>query len=363
MKGIYLRGTTYWMRFTVNGTRVFESAETSDRKTAELILKKRQLEIHEGKYFGKIKEVRISLKEAIQEYLTLTKEHKSSWTDDKAMLERFSEFLGIQTHLQDIDRLAIEKFRTHLLADGLSKARVNRYLANIKAFFNRMIEWGKTKTNPVRGFKFFHEDMRNRYLEVGQIQFLLDECSERLRPIVKVALLTGLRKGDILDLKWNQIDIENRKLWIQQKKTEKPLIVHMSETLVDVLRAVEAHSDCPYVFHENGKHLGRFGWVRTDFMKAVKASGLTDFRFHDLRHTFATQQRFLGRDIALIKELMGHRSIRMTMRYSHVNPLELKEANDTLGEKILKKETKKIQSSFPADDLTTGFSIKKVENQ
>lgn len=363
MKGVYLRNNTYWLRYTVNGQRVFESAGTRDRKTAELILKKRMVEIHEGKYFGKVKEVRISLIEGIGEYLTLTKAHKSSWTDDKAMLERFADFMGIQTHLQDIQKIDIERFRSHLLAEGLSKARVNRYLANMKTFFNRMIEWGKAKTNPVRGIRFFHEDMRNRYLEVGQIQFLMDECSSRIRPIVQVALLTGLRKGDILDLKWSQIDFESRKIWIQQKKTDKPLIVHMSETLVAVLRGVAPHPDCPHVFNQNGRHLGRYGWVRTDFIKAVRASGLSDFRFHDLRHTFATQQRFLGQDIALIKELMGHRSIRMTMRYSHVNPLELKGANDALGQKLMGKDTKKIQSDFPSDDSSSVVSVERVENQ
>jgi integrase len=347
VRGVYLRGRTWWLRYTVNGRRVFESAETNDKRTAEILLKKRLVEIHEGRFFGKVKVVRYPLPAAIDDYLFLIRDKKSSWQDDAVMLRRFLDYVGADRYLDDITRLSLEGFCSHLLASGLSKARVNRYTATLKTFFNRGIEWGKISANPVKGLKLFAEPIRVRYLEVGQIRFLLQVSSERIRPIVLTALLTGLRKGDILGLRWQDLDFENRKVWIRQKKTGETIVIHMSESLAVLFRSLRINNDCAWIFNDQGRPLNRFGWVRTDFVKAVKAAGLSDFRFHDLRHTFATQQRFEGRDIAVIKELLGHKSIRMTMRYAHVKPEELKAAVDSLGAKLLGFDTKKIHS--PSD--------------
>ena len=336
--GLYLRGGVWWMSYTINGKRLRESTEYSDRKAAYLVLAKVQVAVKEGKWFGKVKEVKTPMPEAIAEFMTLySKQRKVSWTDDEAMLKRFAEFLGPSVYLQDVDRLKVEQFQNHLLLKGLSKARINRYTASLKCFFNRCIDWGKLKTNPVKGIKMYPEGMRVRYLEMGQIQTLLEECSARLRPIVLTALLTGLRKSDIFKMRWQDIDFENRKINIHQSKTGSPITINMSKALAAILKEVPQNADCPYVFSFRGKQLNDFGWTRGDFLAATQAASLTDFRFHDLRHTFATQQRFLGKDLTVVKELLGHKSIRMTMRYAHVKPVELEEAVDQLGEKIMEK--------------------------
>ena len=336
--GLYIRGGVWWMSYTVNGQRIRESTEYSDRKAAGLVLAKVQVAIKEGKWFGKSQEVKTPIPAAAEEFLTLySKPRKASWEDDERMLKRFSKFLGPQVFLQDVSRLHIEQFQNHLLSKGASKARVNRYIACLKCFFNRHIDWGKLKANPVKGIKLFQESMRTRYLEMGQIQTLLQECSERLRPVVLTALLTGLRKSDILGLRWQDIDFENRTINFRQSKTGNAISIRMSKALASILSEITSDADNPYVFVYEGKPLLQFGWVRADFSAAIKAAGISDFRFHDLRHTFATQQRFLGRDIAVIKELLGHKSIRMTMRYAHVRPAELEEAVDQLGEKVLEK--------------------------
>ena len=97
----------------------------------------------------------------------------------------------------------------------------------------------------------------------------------------------------------------------------------------------------------------RYGWVRTDFSKAIKAAGLLGTRFHDLRHTAATQLRRLGRDLQIVQQLLGHKTIRTTMRYSHVHPTELRDAVNKLGEKIMPKRTGHftITSQSPLSNL------------
>jgi integrase len=231
-------------------------------------------------------------------------------------------------------------------------------VAAVKCLFNRFIDWGKLQANPCRGIKQFPEPPRTHWLEAGQVKRLLEECSDRVRPIIEVALLTGLRQGDILRLTWDRIDFEQRLMRIVQRKTQTSLVLPVSKALTGILNNLPRNMDCPYVFHENGKPLRRYGWVRTDFKKATVAAGLAGTRFHDLRHTAATQLRRLGKDLQVVQQFLGHKSIRMTLRYSHVHPTELREAVNRLGEKMVPKGTSHFTiTSQSADDQDKQNSI------
>ena len=281
--------------------------------------------------------------EAIQEFMTLyVKPRKVSWDEDEVILRRFCDHVGAGAVLQDIDRLTVEQFLRRLSAQGLSHGRVNRYIASLKSFWNRRIEWGKASMNPVKGIKLYPEMMRTEYLELGQIRALIDACSQRLKPIVQVALMTGFRKGDILGLKWDSVDFERRELSIVQGKTKTRLVIHIGEALFQVLSALPKNPDSPFVFHDRGRAVNAFGWIRNDYVAAARAAGLPESKrlFHTLRHAVATQLRFLGKDLAIIKEQLGHKSLRMTLRYAHVAQEELKKAADQLGERIAGGQTK-----------------------
>jgi integrase len=339
MRGLYKRGDIFWMAYKAASGVIRESTGTADRRLAEAVLAKRRAEVFEGRWTGRLRDTKVGLRQAIHEFVAVySKPRKVSWKDDLFILGRLAAFAGVHAYLQDMDRRLIERFQLDLLARGISKARINRYTAALKCFFNRMIDWGKIQTNPCRGIKLYPEAPRTHWLEAGQIVQLLEHCSPRLRPIVQVALLTGLRRGDILRLTWDRIDFAQGLIRITQGKTQTPLILPMSLALADVLRNVPRDMDSPSVFHQHGKSLRRFGWVRTDFDKARYAAGLLGTRFHDLRHTAATQLRRLGRDLQVVQQLLGHKAIRTTMRYSHVHPTELRDAVNKLGEKITAAE-------------------------
>src|SRR5216684_5681245 len=336
MRGIYKRGKIYWIAYKTVNRLIRESTGTVDRKLAEAVLAKRRAEVFEGRWTGRLRDVKTPLRQAIQEFLNVySRPRKVSWEDDQLILGRFATFVGPHACLQDIDRQRVEQFQLSLLSRGISKARLNRYTAALKCFFNRFIDWKKIQVNPCRGIKLYPEPPRTHWLEVGQIAQLLEQCSSRLRPFVQVALLTGLRQGDILRLTWDQIDYDQAMIRILQGKTQTPLLLPMSDALAEVLRGIAHDMDCAYVFHHRGKPLQSYGWLRTDFVKAVLAAGLAGTHFHDLRHTAATQLRRLGRDLQVVQQLLGHKTIRTTMRYSHVHPTELREAVNKLGEKIM----------------------------
>ena len=304
MRGLYKRGEIYWMAYKAASGVIRESTGTNDRRLAEAVLAKRRAEVFEGRWTGRLRDTRVALQQAIQEFMTVySKPRKVAWRDDLLVLGRLAAFAGPNAHLQDIDRRLVERFLLDLLGDRISKARVNRYTAALKCFFNRFIEWGSIQTNPCRGIKLYPETARTHWLEAGQIAQLLERCSPRLRPVVQVALLTGLRKGDILRLSWDRIHFDQGLIRITQGKTQTPLILPMSPALADLLRSLPRDMDSPYVFDPGPKSRRRFGWVRTDFEKARQAAGLPGTRFHDLRHTAATQSappgtRFAGRAAA-----------------------------------------------------------------
>jgi len=346
MRGIYRRGNIYWIAYKAGRRVIRESTGSSDRKLAIGALDTRRAEVFEGRWVGRARDVRTPLSEAIQEFMTVySKPRKASSRDDQIILNRLQAFIGPSGYLQDVDRHAVEQFQLRILALGASKARVNRYTAILKCFFNRFVDWGKLKSNPCRGIRLYPETARTHWLEKGQLDALLESCSDRLRPIVEIAVLTGLRRGDILRLTWDRIDFNQRVIQIVQSKTGTPLVLPMSEALEDVLRRIPPCSDSPYVFHEVGTRR-RFGWARTDFQKAIKAAGLEGTRMHDLRHTAATQLRRLGCDLPVIQQLLGHRTIRTTLRYAHVHPTELRDAMGKLGEKLLPRGT----AHFTAND-------------
>ena len=335
MRGLYKRGNIYWMSYTAGNRVIRESTHTSNQKLAEGVLCKRRAEVFEGRWSLK-RRTKIPLDQAIHEFLTVyAKPRKVSWREDERILGRFKVYAGRNAYLQDIDRKTIERFQLTLLSEKLSTARVNRYTATLKCFFNRCIDWEKIESNPCRGIRMHPEMPRMRWLDAGQVARLLESCSSRLRPIVQVALLTGLRIGDILRLTWDQIHLEEHIIRVTQGKTHTPLFMPISRALESTLRSIPRDSDCPYVFQTHRKGLGRSGWLRTDFEKATQTAGLPGIRFHDLRHTAATHLRRLGRDLQVVQQLLGHKSIRMTMRYSHVHPEELREAADLLGEHII----------------------------
>jgi len=154
--------------------------------------------------------------------------------------------------------------------------------------------------------------------KVEHIDVCLDcwpvKCADHLKPIVLTALNTGMRKGEILDLTWNQINFKEKLIQVGRGKTMAGefRIIPMNSDLTGALSRVKKIGT--YVFcHPDGQ---RYGNIRTAFEKAVKRAGIPHIRFHDLRHTFAT--RYMGKgDILTLKDILGHKTIEMTMRYAH----------------------------------------------
>lgn len=329
--GIYLKKGNWFIDYRANGRRKREKVGPS-KTLAETVLKKRRVEIAENRYLDIRREQRVKFEELAQIYMELhSKPNKRSWHSDTDLIKTLSRhFAG--KYLYEITPILVEKFKAER-AREVSPATVNRALACLKCMFNKAIGWGKATENPVLKVKLFKENnKRLRYLEKEEIVNLLSKCGGHLKPIVITALNTGMRKGEILGLKWHDIDFRRNIIYLYHTKNGEKREVPMNEQVKTALIKVKKHPESSFVFcDKDGKP---FGDIKKSWLTALNKSGILKFRFHDLRHTFASHLVMSGVDLNTVRELMGHKSLEMTLRYSHLSPDHKKRAVDILGQRM-----------------------------
>jgi integrase len=188
---------------------------------------------------------------------------------------------------------------------------------------------------------------RLRYLTQEECRALINGCDAHARPIVVMALNTGMRKGEILNLKWENIDLKNNFILLNQDQTKngERKEIPINNTLKEALKGITRRLDIPYVFY-NPKTDKPYDNIVKSFYTAMKRAGIKDFRFHDLRHTFASQLVMAGVDLTTVRELLGHKTLTMTLRYSHLAPSHKVNAVNILDNKLTAGEgyCKKLQS-------------------
>jgi len=229
--------------------------------------------------------------------------------------------------------LMVEKFKAERVTQVLPSS-TNRCLACLKSMFSKAILWGKfSDNNPAAKVKFFKESSgRLRFLEKEEITRLLSVCNKYLKSIIIVAINTGIRKGKILNLKWRDIDFKREVLFLYDTKNGDKREVPLNEQVKTVLIETSKHPESEYVFCKKDGTL--YGDIKKPFSTALKRVKITDFKFHDLRHTFASQLVMAGVDLNTVRELLGHKSIKMTLRYAHLSPSHKKRAVDLLDNQI-----------------------------
>ena len=326
----------------------------SDRHLAELVLKKRQIAVAENKFLDIKKQEKILFEDFAKTFLKLHSEinkRPRSARRDFFLINRLgTHFYG--KYLYEIVPQMIERYKAERIKE-VKPATVNRELACLKCMFNKAITWGKADTNPVRQVKLFKENnKRLRFLEREQIPRFLDSAAEHLKPILIVALFTGMRKSEILTLQWKNINFEQGIIYLLHTKNGERREVLMNDIVKKTLIAVAKHPDSPYIFcHNDGKPYLN---VRKSFDATLKKCGIIDFKFHDLRHTFASQLVMSGIDLKTVQELLGHKSIEMTLRYSHLSPDHKKKAVNILEKNLVTNwsQTPKTDKINEIDNLS-----------
>jgi len=321
---VYKKGKNWYIDYYVRGRRKRKKIGPS-KKLAEQVLKDIQVKIAKGEYLGIFEDRKIPFARFVQEYLEYSRANKrpSTYRRDRTNVRNLlAAFEG--HYLSEITPKMVEEYKARRL-ERVSQASVNREITCLKHMYTKAVEWGYVQRNPIKGVKRLKEPPgRLRYLTREEVTALLEACNSHLRPIVVMALNTGMRKGEILSLRWRDIDLKNRRITLRNTKTNEIRVIPINETLYRELLQLDRCDEGEYVFcNARGEP---YGDVKKGFASALRKAGIKDFRFHDLRHTFGSHLVMQGVDLRTVQQLMGHKEIKMTMRYAHLSPEHVEEA-------------------------------------
>jgi integrase len=327
---IYKRNDNWYIDYIFKGRRHRKKIGKSKRM-AELALKEVEVKIVKGEYLGIYEEKKILFEEFAKEYLNYSKANKSSTSYERDMTSLRIHLIPYlkDKYLFEITPQMIEEYKSERLKK-IKPATVNRELSCLKHLYTKAIEWSYVKNNPVSKVKKLKEPPgRIRYLEPKEINVLLANCAPHIKSIAICALNTGMRRGEILSLKWSNVDLRNKTIVLKETKNNELRIIPINDHLYETLKSLPQYFKRDYVFFNN-KDGDRLKSIRS-FEKAVARAGIEDFTFHDLRHTFASHLVMSGADIRTVQQLLGHKDIKMTMRYSHLSPSHLADAVHKVG--------------------------------
>ncbi len=322
-RGIYKRGNVWWIRYAgLDGKVRYESSNSRSYRDAQDLLIERKKEVKEGKEPLHTKRIgNYVFPELANDYLKWAERQRGFLRKQTIIRHLLGEFGN--SPLRRFSTKVVEEYQSKLIQEGKAPATANRHLATLKHMFTKAVEWEMVEEEilkRVRRVKLLQENNRRlRFLNQEECQSLIDACSPHLKPIVITAMNTGMRKQEILSLEWEKnIDLKHGFILLTDSKNGERREVPINATLMGTLRGIRRRLDSPYVFHdEKGR---RYQDVKKSFYAACRRASIKDFRFHDLRHTFASHLAMAGVDITTVKELLGHKTLAMTLRYAHLAP-------------------------------------------
>jgi integrase len=312
--GIRKRGSVWWIDFTTpSGERVRRSTETSNKAEATELHDKLKAEAWRRDKLAAAP--RRTWNDAVVRWCR-EQSHKATAEEDKAKLRWLDAHLG-DKDLDTITRDMVEHITQAKLADQCSNATVNRTLALVRSILRKAVrEWQWLDRGPaVRMLK--EPTRRIRYLTHEEADRLLLELPLHLRDMAGFSLTSGLRAANVTGLRWSAVDIDRRLAWVHpdEAKARKAIPVPLNGEAVAILqKQIGKHREVVFTF--KGKPVEQLSTAA--WYKALKRAGIENFRWHDLRHTWASWHVQSGTPLHVLQELGGWASYAMVQRYAHL---------------------------------------------
>jgi len=330
------KGSEVWhMDVSHQGRRIRKSTGTTNKKQAEKMYCSVRNQLMEGTFMEHTKGKDKTFEQMIDRYLDeVTPDKKpSTQRDDKYYAKLHKKAFGTCR----LNEVTSDKISRYLLKrkKKVGSCSINRELSFMSAAFNQAIKvWDWCRDNPVSRIKREKEKKRVKYFSEKEFSKIYEKLVDWVKPIVMLAKNTGLRKSNLVNLKWTEVDLKQSFILLDSEvmKNSEHLGVPLNSQALEVLkgqkRVRKLHS--PYVFcKKDGNSYSTWGVYRA-FKKACIAVKLGDFRFHDLRHDFCSKLVQAGVDLYTVKELAGHKDITTTQRYAHLNQSKLRKAVEVL---------------------------------
>ena len=316
----------------------FHRRIAGSKNEARALLEKIRTDIRAGKYSDRHEDRDVTFEKAVQKFLAWSRQNTrpQTYAEDQRMASmwlRFPQFAGKK--LDEIGPDAIEEYKG-FRAGQVSKKTTDNDLSRLRRLFSLCKTWRCCTGNPVKEVKFFKpESRRDGFLTPEEEQNLLEKAPEALKPCITFATNTGLRLSEMLQLKWEQVDLDRKTITVtaDMAKGKRTRRVPLNALALEAIGTppVDAKG-CSLVFHVfGGKKYGdeKRGTISFSYLwkKARRVSKLRrEFCWHSLRHTFASRLVQSGVDLITVKELLGHRTLDMVLRYAHLSQSHLQNA-------------------------------------
>lgn len=363
----------FYIHYQVDGQRVRKALKgVRTRAEAVKVLNAEVSDAQRGKYHFQRK--KINFNEMADLFLEkYSKPKKRSWKSaDRVFIRNLKAFFG-DIKLMKITPLMIEDYKMKRLENGTGRregekvcnSTINRELQCLRKLFNKAIDWGYAQVNPVEKVDFLSEkgSIRKRVLSEGEEMRLVAVAPLYLKHVIIVALHTGMRKGEVLKLKWENVDFEAQEITIVETKDDEDRVVPMNPLLFSLLSTLKAQDGKGEYVFSNPQTGKRYIEIKRAFTSACEKACIKDFHFHDLRHTYASRLVRNGADLNTVKELLGHSSITTTQRYLHSQAEQKRIAVNSLSRQNYdfgiqcQNNDKKVTDDAKTDVVTPSFLV------
>jgi site-specific recombinase XerD len=266
-----------------------------------------------------------------REYLGYAREKKRSWKRDSIIVKSAEpHFRGMR--MDDITPMDIARYRK-VRAEEVKPGTVNRELACLKHMFNTAIKWGNASHNPVKEVKPLRAPRRaEKILNEEEAKRLISSAKGRTRSVITMVLNTGMKLGETLSLKWEDVGLAEGFIMVRSPRRERDRKIPLNSTLSALLHNLHnmRRTDSPYVFADpkTGHPVKK---IEKSFKSALNRAGLQGYTFNDLRHSFAKRLAQSGVDPITVKELLGHSTLEVTKRYFQSTPESKRKAVELIS--------------------------------
>lgn len=331
------KDTGRWISdFYYNGERVVKTLKFArTKKEAEQAEAVIMNQVFQQAYGFESKHDKLFENFVVESFLPYSEANKKSFYYDVLICRILVQAFSNRT-LRQITPPMIEAVKQELLNSPTkhgrkrSPATVNRHLAVLSKIFSLAEDADLVDSNPCKRIRKFQLDnQRMRVLSLDEERRLFSALGKNklVKHIVLTALHTGMRRGEIFDLKWLDVDFDRGLIQVRFSKSNKRRFIPINETVRSLLESLERKSE--FVF-PSPKTNNRLNQIKTSFRKAVERAGILDFRFHDLRHTAASRMAESGTSPFTLMRILGHSDIRMTSRYTHATDRAIRKAVENL---------------------------------
>jgi integrase len=318
---------------------------TFERKTdAQEWAKRIETRIAEGEHFPHREQQRHTVAELIDAYVTNVLPHKLRNRDEeerRRCLAWWRQAIG-DYRLSAADAVLLTEQRNKLLSEGRAGSTVNRYLAALSHAFSTARKWRWIGQNPCGGLRLNEPPGRTRFLSPDERRRLLAQCRasrqvDVLYPVVVLALSTGMRQGEILGLTWADVDFKNRTIRLEHTKNGDRRLVPLYGPAFDAMKGVAKvrRIDSKLVFP--GGDPDKPADFRNAWVRALARAKVENFRFHDLRHSAASELAMSGATPSEIAAVLGHRTLAMVKRYAHIADAHTAKVVERMNEAVFGK--------------------------